>query len=52
MVKDFPFGQGITELVRNALFYKGGPLRMVLKLPLSAEMKGKKISFKQLYLGN
>ena len=41
--KNFPFGRGIAELVRNAL---------VPKLPLSAEMKGNFFFFKQLNLGN
>ena len=35
---NFPFGRGITEWSETPYFHKGGPLRMVPKLPLSAEM--------------
>ena len=40
MVQKISVWSGNNELVKNALFHKGGPLRMVPKLPLSAEMKG------------
>ena len=45
--KNFPFGRGILSWSETPYFPKGGPLRMVPKLPLSAEMKGFFL-FKQL----
>ena len=50
--KTFRFVGGSLSWSETPYFHKGGPLRMVPKLPLSPEICGKNFYVKQLYLGN